>query len=365
MAKVFFFVYFSFAACATLYLTCTLWLAEPKNVPEKPTSAGSICSDKSGQAPQIDRLDPATVAMGENNSTITIMGCNLSPDLKVKFNGQERISHAVDDHKIIAQLQTSDFATPGNTLVTVERTTKDSDSQAKPTVSNFVILSIKTTSDLKASWTVLGVEHLITLELRLILLVIFVGAFAATISGMKSFGDYVGEDKLNSKWYWFYYAEPIVGAGLAFVFYLVLRGGLMNGTNADIKAINPYGFTAISALVGMFSDAAFRKLNEVFDTFFQAKDTRADKLTVLAITTTPSLPSATSNTAYKLALQAAGGKSPFAWSAVTGLPQWLSLSPNGELGGTPTAAAPAVKFTIQVKDASGVSAAQEFSLSVL
>jgi Putative Ig domain len=365
MAKILFLAYFSFMACATLYLTCTLWLAEPKDVPALPTASGSNCNDKSGPAPQIDRLDPASVAIGENNSTIAIVGCNLPPDPKVKFNGQERISHAVDDHKVIAQLQTSDFAAPGNTLVTVERATKDSDPQAKPATSNLVVLSIKTTSDVKASWTVWGVEHLITLELRLILMVIFVGAFAATISGMKSFGDYVGEDKLNSKWYWFYYAEPIVGAGLAFVFYLVMRGGLLTGTSADIKAVNPYGFAAISALVGMFSDAAFRKLNEVFDTLFQAKDTRSDKLTVLAITTTPALPSATSNTAYRLTLQAAGGKSPFAWSAVTGLPPWLTLSANGELGGMPTVAAGAVKFTIQVKDASGVSTAQEFSLSVL
>jgi len=213
-------------------------------------------------------------------------------------------------------------------------------------------------------WRIWGADHPITLEVRLMLLVMAIGGFAACISGMKSFGDYVGEDKLSSNWYWFYYAEPLVGAGLAFVFYLVLRGGLLAGTNADIKAVNPYGFGAIAALVGMFSDAAFRKLNEVFDTLFQAKDTRSEKLMDFAITTVPALPSATSGTAYKLTLHAKGGKVPYTWSAVSGMPSWIALSSQGDLGGTPTAAAAATKFTVQVKDASGATATQELTLTV-
>jgi hypothetical protein len=201
--------------------------------------------------------------------------------------------------------------------------------------------------------------------LRLILLVLSVGGFAASIAGMKSFADYVGEDRLSSKWYWFYYAEPFVGAGLAFVFYLVMRGGLMTGTNADIKAVNPFGFAAIAALVGMFSDAAFRKLNEVFDTLFQARDTRSDKLMDFAIATPPALPPAIIGTAYRFGLQARGGKTPCTWTAVSGLPAWMTLSAQGELGGTPTGPASAAKFTIQVKDAAGATATQEFTLTVV
>jgi hypothetical protein len=344
-------------------------MAAPKDVPPiVSTSAAPGCGDKEGQPPQITRLDPATVAIGENYSNITLFGCNLTPDPKVKFNGQERVAHKVDDHELIVQLQTSDFAAPGNTLVSVERAAsrdKDPDPSGKTVASNILVLSIKPASDLKASWRVWGVDHSITLELRLILLVLAVGGFAACIAGMKSFADYVGEDKLSSKWYWFYYAEPFVGAGLAFVFYLVMRGGLMTGTNADIKAVNPYGFAAVAALVGMFSDAAFRKLNEVFDTLFQARDTRSDKLTDFAITTPPALPPATSGTAYKLVLQAQGGKTPYTWSAVSGLPAWMTLSARGELGGTPTAPASAVKFPIQVKDAAGATAVQEFTLTVV
>lgn len=278
MGKVLFLVYFTLVACITIYLTCTLWMAAPKGV-SPGTSATAGCDDKAGQAPQIARLDPATIAIGENNSNIALSGCNLTPDPIVKFNGQERVAHRVDDHELIVQLQTSDFATPGSTLVSVERAVPKDQNPSGTATSNVLILSILPASDLKASWKVWGVEHPITLELRLILLVLCVGGFAACIAGMKSFADYVGEDKLSSRWYWFYYAEPLVGAGMAFVFYLVMRGGLMTGTSADIKAVNPFGFAAVAALVGMFSDAAFRKLNEIFDTLFQAKDTRADKLT--------------------------------------------------------------------------------------
>jgi hypothetical protein len=228
-----------------------------------------------------------------------------------------------------------------------------------------MVLSIKPASDLKASWKVWGVEHSITLELRLILLVLTVGGFAACIAGMKSFADYVGEDRLSSKWYWFYYTGPFVGAGMAFVFYLVMRGGLMTGTSADIKAVNPFGFTAIAALVGMFSDAAFRKLNEVFDMLFQSRDTRSDKLTDFAITTPPALPPAISGTAYRFSLTAQGGEPPYTWNTVSGLPAWMTLSAQGELAGTPTAAAAAVELTIQVKDAAGATATQELTLTVI
>ena len=368
MGKIVFLVYFTLVACITVYLTCTLWMAAPKDVPPVATSAAPGCDDEAGQPPQLTRLDPATVPIGENNSNIILFGCNLTPDPRVKFNGQERVAHRVDDHELIVQLQLSDFAAPGNTLVSVERPApqgKDSDPSGKTAASNILVLSIKPASDLKAIWKVWGGEYPITLELRLILLVFAVGGFAAGIAGMKSFADYVGEDRLSSKWYWFYYAEPFVGAGLAFVFYLVMRGGLMTGTSADIKAVNPFGFAAIAALVGMFSDAAFRKLNEVFDTLFQAKDTRADKLTNFAIATPPALPPAIIGTAYRFGLQAGGGKTPYTWSAVSGLPAWMILSAQGELGGMPTDPAPAVKFTIQVKDAAGVAATQEFTLTVI
>jgi hypothetical protein len=365
VGKLFFLIYFSLVGCLTIYLTCTLWLAAPKDVPVISIPAAPDCDDKAGHPPQIKRLDPPTVAIGENTSNIVIFGCNLTPDPKVKFNGLERVAHAADDHELIVQLQTSDFATPGNTLVSVERAVPKDQDPAGKMASNVLVLGIKPASDLKAIWKVWGVEYTITLELRLILLVIVVGGFAACISGMKSFADYVGEDKLSSKWYWFYYAEPFVGAGLAFVFYLVMRGGLLTGTNADIKAVNPFGFAAVAALVGMFSDAAFRKLNEIFDTLFQAKDTRSEKLMDFAITTNPALPTATNGTAYKFGLQAKGGKVPYTWTAVTGLPSWMTLSAQGELGGTPTAAAPAAKFTIQAKDATGATTTQEFTLTVL
>jgi len=107
-------------------------------------------------------------------------------------------------------------------------------------------------------------------EVQLILLVLFTGAFGASIYGLKSFADFIGIRQLQESWFVFYLVQPWKGAGIAFLFYMVMRGGLLAGTGGDARFINPFGVTAIAALVGAFSDRALSKLRDVFEALLSA-----------------------------------------------------------------------------------------------
>lgn len=419
MSKVLLFVYFVLIACLAGYLTCTLWLAAPKEAPGpaccatakeagapkntaaapqesapkdnaapkdaagKDANAGAAaspvsCTEKAGDPPVITQLDPKEVAIGENYANVAVYGCNFKttatpPEGKVKFNGAERLGGKLaGDHEFTVPLVSSDFVAPGNIAVTVETTIPADDKTKTPSktqTSNVANLKIKAASDVKAIWKIWPFKnHVeITLELRLILLILFTGAFAASISGLKSFVDYLGDCKFAPRWYPFYYADPFIGAGLAFVFYLVLRGGLLAGSNLDLKAVNPFGFVAVAALVGLFSDAAFMKLNDVADTLFKTKDTRSGKLEDLTICADP-LPAGTRGVAYKFSFQATGGTPPHTWTATpTPLPGGLTMAQDGTLSGTPPAGGAAVTdapLTVQVKDSTGKTATKEFKLTI-
>ena len=70
-----------------------------------------------------------------------------------------------------------------------------------------------------------------------------------------------------------------LGATLALIFYLVLRGGLL-ATGTGPNALNPYGVAALAGLAGMFTKQATNKLDELFSTLFKTDKDRVlkDKL---------------------------------------------------------------------------------------
>jgi large repetitive protein len=75
-------------------------------------------------------------------------------------------------------------------------------------------------------------------------------------------------------------------------------------------------------------------------------------------------PGGWTNTVYGYTLTESGGTSPFTWSVSSGsLPAGISLSPDGNLSGTPTATGTS-SFTVQVTDANGRTAAQATSITV-
>ena len=107
----------------------------------------------------------------------------------------------------------------------------------------------------------------ITREVDLLWLVLITGALGSFAYGARSFVDFVGNRALRASWSAWYLMYPFIGAALALIFYLAVRGGFL--TTSAGNDVNVYGLTAISGLVGMFSKQATTKLSEVFGTLFK------------------------------------------------------------------------------------------------
>jgi hypothetical protein len=107
----------------------------------------------------------------------------------------------------------------------------------------------------------------LSLDVRLVLVVMIAGGLGSFIHTATSFSDYVGNGTLSSSWLWWYIFRPFVGMMLAVVFYLAVRGGFLTGPEAG--KINPFGIAALAGLVGMFSKQATDKLDEIFNTLFR------------------------------------------------------------------------------------------------
>jgi hypothetical protein len=77
------------------------------------------------------------------------------------------------------------------------------------------------------------------------------------------------------------------------------------------------------------------------------------------------IPSATKGTAYSYSLFAALGQPPLTWTIISGsLPQGLTISPSGQISGTPTVGGFVASFTVQVTDSSGDTAMDALTLFV-
>ena len=114
-------------------------------------------------------------------------------------------------------------------------------------------------------------------ELRLFTLVLLGGALGGLIHALQSFVGFVGSRTFIRSWIAWYILRPLIGSSLAAMFYLALRGGLFaNGTGPADTSV--FGFVAIGALAGLFSEQATRKLKELFDTLFSTPDDRPDKM---------------------------------------------------------------------------------------
>lgn len=112
-------------------------------------------------------------------------------------------------------------------------------------------------------------------EIALFLIVLLSGALGSSVFTSRSFAAYLGKDKFELEWFWWYLLRVPIGMGLALILYLVLRGGQGAGVFAeavnDPSKVNPFGFASVSALAGMFAKHAANKLSEVFDTLFRTE----------------------------------------------------------------------------------------------
>jgi Putative Ig domain/IPT/TIG domain len=351
------FVYLVIAGFVTMYCVYGLWAAEPKAAQWRPAEPSSPPVERPADGrPQISRIDPQAVTIGTDQASIQVFGSNFTENSRVTFDDVDRATQYVNGDQLVVRVNNGNFAAPGAVVVKVVDGEKS---------SNAMILMVEAAGNLSGDWHLFGRRIQIRHEPRLILLVLFTGAFGACMAGLPSLADYLGERKLVESWFTFYLARPFAGGGIAFIFYLVIRGGFLAGTNADPAAVNPFGLTAVAALVGMFSDKAILKLREVFSTLFKADDTRSDKLGQLTITTGPKLPDAQVGVAYTQILTASGGTPPYTWAAVTPLPDWLRLdAPTGRLTGTPPAAAAETSYTVQVTDKTGAAVTAELTLTI-
>jgi hypothetical protein len=122
---------------------------------------------------------------------------------------------------------------------------------------------------------VAGLVLMLDREQRLFVVVAITGALGGLIHSVRSLYAYVGDRKLLRSWLLMYLSLPFIGGGLAVVFYVILRGGLVTGT---ASAVNFFGFAAVSALVGLFSPEAALKLKQIFSTLLAPTPPERDSL---------------------------------------------------------------------------------------
>jgi len=117
---------------------------------------------------------------------------------------------------------------------------------------------------------------LVTNEMRMILLVIIAGALGSLVHGFRSLFWYVGNRAFVRSWILMYFMLPFVGSSLSLIFYFVIRGGLFS-PNASVDATSPFGFIGMAGLVGMFSNRAALKLQEIAESIFSTNESTKGK----------------------------------------------------------------------------------------
>ena len=115
-------------------------------------------------------------------------------------------------------------------------------------------------------------------ETRLLLLVMLAGALGSLMHSLRSLYWYTGNRMMVWSWVGFYLLLPFTGAILSVIFYFVVRGGFFS-PQASFENTSPFGFAALSALVGLFSPQATLKLKEVAETIFTKPESGADAST--------------------------------------------------------------------------------------
>jgi hypothetical protein len=114
------------------------------------------------------------------------------------------------------------------------------------------------------------------------------GVIGSMLHGLRSLSRYIGERFLFRSWIPYYILLPLVGSLLATIVYLALRGGLLPGATSSSQP-DPYGITAISALVGMFSAQAAEKLEAIFDLLFTKAMPAGQSVTDVTLPTLPTI----------------------------------------------------------------------------
>lgn len=99
-----------------------------------------------------------------------------------------------------------------------------------------------------------------SVDVQLFVAVILAGASGSLLHAIQSLTMYIAHRRLMRRWLAWYALRPFVGAMIAGLLFLIVRGGLLAAGN-DIDSLN--GLIALGAIGGMFSEPATKRLNEV------------------------------------------------------------------------------------------------------
>jgi len=328
------------------YMIISLWSSQ-RQAETGPLPAADCRTDSSSKSL---RLHPASVGVG-GVGDIYLVGCGFTDATVAKVNGVNRQSQFIDANHIRLGLAASDVSAVGTLILTTSNGTTELGTGNLNIVPPVI------------PWKLFGWGPWpLHPEVQLLLLVLFTGVFGSSVYSLKSLGDYRGDNRLFESWHTFYVIQPFTGMGIAFLLYVVIRGGFLSGGGNDSSGINQFGICAIAGLAGAFSDTAFLKLREVFQTLFKPQDDRSGKIGP-KITTT-ALEDGVVGEVYNQKLQATGGLAPLRWSVTPELPASLILDPaTGAILGTPSTALEKTKFTFTVTDSSTPAASVSGDLS--
>ena len=117
-------------------------------------------------------------------------------------------------------------------------------------------------------------------DYRLLLISLWFGALGSLLHAGSSFASFAGNRQLVASWVPWYIVRPLLGAGLATVFYVVMRAGLATTAGVPLANVSHFTVAAAAALVGLFTQRATLKLSDVFDALFPPRegDQHADAL---------------------------------------------------------------------------------------
>jgi hypothetical protein len=343
------FLLLAYLLLATLFSCAwmiSLWSAQPgaPAIAERPSCTGV-------KAPALTGLTPDRLSVGTADATVYLRGCGLPEQPLVTLNGVPQPAQRVDAETVRVELADTDTAAPGTLHLALAMDVPGSDGGtiAKREIGSRVLR----VAPARLDWHYLPSANpwSIGLEVRLLLLVLFTGAFGSCVYALKSFADYRGEDKLYSEWSTYYVIQPFTGAGIAAILYLTIRGGFLGGGGAGLEAANLFGICGVAGLAGAFSDTAFIKLREVFQVLFKPQDDRGGKMVDKLEVLVPSLGPCIVGVPCRIELKSKGGIAPCRWSIAPELPASLALDgATGVIEGTPGAPFGETEFTIEVED---------------
>jgi len=116
----------------------------------------------------------------------------------------------------------------------------------------------------------------ISFQLRMILLVLLGGALGSYIHMATSFSTYIGFNRFEMNWFWWYLLRIPIGATLALVFSMLIDGRVIT-VSAGSTESRYVAIIGLAALIGMFSRQATEKLQDVFDTVFNSTEGKKNK----------------------------------------------------------------------------------------